>query len=177
MNNYPKLSITFKDKEIANTGNFSLSKISLLLINEFAFNIIIYIWYLLYIFGVISAPNPFFALVLSLTQNLILFTYLLMHGLSQENLVKYIFILIIFKLMPIYSMRYDMNVSFYDVYCSIYLYIIYIFLILVIYDILLKKNINIVNIFQNDITNAKYDSNTTSNIYDTVYNDMILRII
>jgi len=171
------LSIQFKDKEVLNSNNFTISKISILLLNEFAFNIIIYVWYLLYIFGIIQSPNPFFALVISLIQNSILFIYLLNHGLTKDDLIKYLFVLIIFKIMPIYSMRNDMKVGYFDVYSTVYLYIIYIFLLLVVYDILLKRNTDVSKIFRSDITNAKYDNNMTTNMYDTVYNDMILRII
>ena len=177
MDNNNFLSIKFKDKEILNTNSFTFSKIRILLINEFAFNIIIYIWYLLFIFGVISTPNPFFALVLSSIQNIILFIYLLIQGLSYGDLLKYSLILIIFKLYPLYSMREHMTVTFFDVYSCIYLYIIYIFLILVIINVLLHKNYDIIKIFKRDITNDKYDKNISSSVYDTIYNDMILRII
>ena len=74
-------------------------------------------------------------------------------------------------------MRNDMKVGYFDVYSTVYLYIIYIFLLLVVYDILLKRNTDVSKIFRSDITNAKYDNNMTTNMYDTVYNDMILRII
>jgi hypothetical protein len=171
------LSITFKGKEILNSSHFSLTSIRLLLLNEFAFNVIIYIWYLLFIFGIIETPNPFFALVISLFQNAILFIYLLIKGISYDDLLKYAIILLLFKIMPIYSMMNYMTISFFDVYSCIYLYIIYIFLLLIIIDILLKKNINIMDVFKTDITNNKYDKNMSSEIYDTVYNDMILRII
>jgi hypothetical protein len=100
-----------------------------------------------------------------------------MHGLTRDDLIKYLFVLIIFKIMPIYSMRYDMNVSYFDVYFTVYLYIIYIFIVLVLYNLILRRNTNVENVFKTDITNAKYDKNMTSNAYDTVYNDMILRII
>ena len=177
MDNKTTLSIKFKDKEILNTGDITLTKIRLLIINEFAFNIIIYIWYGLYKFGIITGANPFFALVLSLIQNIILFIYLLINGLSYADMLKYTIVLLIFKIFPIYSMRNDMNISFFDVYVFIYLYLMYIFLLLVIFNIFLKKNFNILNIFKKDITNDKYDKNITSNAYDTIYNDMILRII
>jgi hypothetical protein len=178
MYNIGSLSIKFKDKEIINTGHFTLSKIGIIILNEFAFNVIIYIWYLLFMFGIIDGPNPFFALILSLLQNIILFTYLLMMiGLSYDDLVKYTIILLVFKIMPIYSMMNYMSVSFFDVYSSIYLYIIYMFLILVIMDIFLRKNIDIIKILKTDITNDRYDVNVSNKIYDTVYNDMILRII
>lgn len=74
-------------------------------------------------------------------------------------------------------MRDNMTVSYFDVYISIYLYIIYIFIILVIINLFLHKNYDIMKIFQKDITNEKYDQSISSGIYDTVYNDIILRII
>lgn len=177
MYNIGSLSIKFKDKEIINTDHFTLSKIGIIILNEFAFNVIIYIWFLLFIFGIIDGPNPFFALILSLLQNIILFTYLLIIGLSYDDLIKYTIILLVFKIMPIYSMMNYMSVSFFDVYSSFYLYIMYMFLVLVVMDIFLRKNIDIMKILKTDITNDRYDVNVSNKIYDTVYNDMILRII
>ena len=171
------LSISFKDKEVFNTSYFTLTRIRILLINEFAFNFIIYIWYLFFIFGIIKTPNPFFALILSLIQNVILLTYLLIKGISYSDLLKYTIILIVFKLFPIYSMRNNMTVSYFDVYTSIYLYIIYIFIILVIINIFLHKNYDIMKIMKRDITNDKYNKSASGDVYDTVYNDIILRII
>lgn len=171
------LSISFKGKEIFNTSHFTLTKIRILLINEFAFNFIIYIWYILFILGVIKTPNPFFALVLSLLQNVILLIYLYINGLSNSQLLKYTVVLIVFKLFPIYSMRNNMTVSFFDVYSGIYLYIIYIFILLVVINVFLHKNYDIMNILQRDITNNKYDTGMSSNVYDTVYHDIILRIL
>ena len=171
------LSISFKGKEIFNTSHFTLTKIRILLINEFAFNFIIYIWYILFILGVIKTPNPFFALVLSLLQNVILLIYLYINGLSNSQLLKYTVVLIVFKLFPIYSMRNNMTVSFFDVYSGIYLYIIYIFILLVVINVFLHKNYDIMNILQRDITNNKYDTSMSSNVYDTVYHDIILRIL
>ena len=170
------LSISFKGKEVFNTSYFTLTKIRILLINEFAFNFIIYIWYILFILGIITTPNPFFALVLSLIQNVILLTYLLIKGISYQDLLKYTIVLIVFKLFPIYSMRNNMSVSYFDVYSGIYLYIIYIFIILVIVNVFLHKNYDIMNLLQRDLTNDKYDKSIASTAYDTVYHDMILRI-
>lgn len=171
------LSISFKDKEVFNTSYLSLTRIRILLLNEFAFNFIIYIWYLLFTFGIIKTPNPFFGLILSLIQNVILLTYLLIKGISYSDLLKYTIILILFKLIPIYSMRNNMSVSYFDVYAFIYLYILYIFILLVIINVFLHKNYDIMKILQRDITNNKYESGMSSNVYDTVYHDMILRIL
>ena len=83
--------------------------------------------------------------------------YLSIKGLSYADLMKYTIVLIIFKLYPIYSIRDNMTVSYFDFYISIYLYIIYIFIILVIINLFLHKNYDIMKIFQKDITNEKYD--------------------
>jgi hypothetical protein len=171
------LSISFKGKEVFNTSHFTLTKIRILLINEFAFNFIIYIWYILFILGVISTPNPFFALILSFMQNVILLIYLYIKGLSYAELLKYTIVLIVFKLFPIYSMRDNMTVSYFDVYSGIYLYIIYIFILLVVINVFLNKNYDIMNILQKDITNNKYDTSISSSAYDTIYHDIILRIL
>lgn len=172
-----ELSLKFKDKEIMNTKNLSISKIGFIILNEIAFNVIIYIWYLLYSFGIITGPNPYFALVITFIQSLISFTYLLINGISQSNLIKYFIVLIIFKLLPIISMRNDIRVNYLDVYTCVYLYIIYIFILLVFVNLLFKQNIDVPDIITHDITNDKYANSINSHIYDTVYNDMILRII
>ena len=74
-------------------------------------------------------------------------------------------------------MRNNMTVSYFDVYTSIYLYIIYIFIILVIINLFLHKNYDIMKIMKRDITNDKYNKSASGDVYDTVYNDIILRII
>ena len=71
------LSIQFKNKELINTKDITLSAIQSILFNDISFSIIIYIWYLIYINNGISAPNPFFALSISLLQNIIIFLYLI----------------------------------------------------------------------------------------------------
>jgi hypothetical protein len=98
-------------------------------------------------------------------------------GNANSDLLKYTIILIVFKLFPIYSMRNNMSVSYFDVYSGIYLYIIYIFILLVVINVFLHKNYDIMKILQRDVTNNTYDTGLSSNVYDTVYNDIILRIL
>ena len=59
------ISVQFKDKEIFNSNDFTFSKLSVILINDITFNLIIYIWYLIFIFGGVTTINPFFALITS----------------------------------------------------------------------------------------------------------------
>ena len=74
-------------------------------------------------------------------------------------------------------MRNNMSVSYFDVYSGIYLYIIYIFILLVVINVFLHKNYDIMKILQRDVTNNKYDTGISNSVYDTVYNDIILRIL
>jgi len=172
-----ELSIKFKNNEIVNSKNFSLSKIGFIILNEFAFNAIIYIWYLLYSFGLITSVNPYFALVITFIQSMILFTYLLSKGMTHDDVIKYFIVLVIFKLLPIISMRNDIRINYLDVYSCVYLYIIYIFILLVFANLIFKRKIDVRDILTHDIINDNYADSVNSHIYDTIYNDMILQII
>lgn len=172
------LSIQFKEKEIFNTNKITLNSIKIILINDFAFNFIIYIWYLLFIFGIIKSPNPFFALFITLIQNILTYIYVIFKGISKENLLKYTIILIIMKIFPLLSFNYQENlINYYDIYLTINIYLIYVLILIFIYDILLKKNIDIFKIVFSDLFNENYDKKSINNTYDIVYHDIIKRII
>jgi len=71
------ISVQFKDKEIFNSDDFTFSNLSVILINDITFNLIIYIWYLIFIFGGVTTINPFFALITSFIFNIGVFLYML----------------------------------------------------------------------------------------------------
>jgi hypothetical protein len=171
------LSIKFKDKEIFNANRITFTSFTLFIINEFAFSIIVYSWYILYKIGIISSINPYFALIVTLIQNIILFIYLMSKGLSQDDLIKYFIILIVIKILTIYSMRNDRRINYIDVYACVYMYIIYIFIFIIFWNLILKKNKDVFNIMEHDLINDSYNRDINSKIYDVVYNDMILQII
>jgi len=172
------LSIQFKNKELINTKDITLSAIQSILFNDISFSIIIYIWYLIYINNGISAPNPFFALSIILLQNIIVFLYLIKKKYSIDNLIKYTILLLILKIMPLISLYiYDkININYFDVYLTVYLYMIYIFIIILIHNLLLKDDKTILTRINDDIK-TEYKENIMDTVYDKSYNDVIKQII
>jgi len=173
------LSLQFKEKEIFNFKHITLSNIGMIILNDFTFNMIILIWYMLYSNGFISSPNVFFAIAISLIQNIFVFFYLISKNLTTDNIIKYFIILIILKIMPLISLYLNKNmyVDYIDVYATVYLYIIYILIFFVIYDIILQKNAGLDTILTKDFVTYENENNVISSIYDTTYNDIIKRII
>ena len=151
----------------------------MIILNDFTFNMIILIWYMLYNYGFISSPNVFFAIAVSLIQNIFVFFYLISKNLTTDNIIKYFIILIILKIMPLISLYLNKNmyVDYIDVYATVYLYIIYILIFFVIYDIILQKNAGLDTIITKDFVTYENENNVISSIYDTTYNDIIKRII
>lgn len=172
------LSIQFKKRELVNTKDLTLSKIQMILINDISFGVIIYIWYLIFMNNGISAPNPFFALSISLLQNMVIFIYLLQIGHTIDNLIKYTILLIILKIIPLITLYvYDkVGINYFDVYSTFYLYIIYIFVIIIIHNIFLKNNKDITKTLNNEIR-TEYKENVLDTVYDKSYNDVIKQII
>jgi hypothetical protein len=172
------LSIQFKKRELVNTKDLTLSKIQMILINDISFGFIIYIWYLIFVNNGISAPNPFFALSISLLQNMVIFIYLLQTGHTIDNLIKYTILLIILKIIPLITLYvYDkVGINYFDVYSTFYLYILYIFVIIIIHNIFLKNNKDITKTLNNEIR-TEYKENVLDTVYDKSYNDVIKQII
>lgn len=173
------LSIQFKDKELINTNDITLNKIQMIILNDISFNIIITIWYIIFIWKGILAPNPFFALIVTAIQSLIIFIYLIRQKLSTESLIKYVIMLIILKIMPLISLyTYDMiSVNYFDVYSTAYIYLIYIFITILINNIILHRNINVAKMIKDDVNPSEYKEDIKDAIYDKTYNDIIKQII
>jgi hypothetical protein len=177
------ISVQFKDKEIFNSDDFTFSNLSVILINDITFNLIIYIWYLIFIFGGVTTINPFFALITSFIFNIGVFLYMLYKKTSKANIIKYFILLIILKIFPLISLYLNdkIYINYIDVYTTAYLYIIYILVFFIIYDIILKKNSNVMtDIIYKDLKTdiqTENDKSLISSIYDTTYNDIIKQII
>jgi hypothetical protein len=173
------LSVQFKEKEIFNFKHLNLTNVGIIIFNDFTFNIIILIWYMLYSYEIITSPNVFFAIIISLIQNIIIFIYLISKKLTTDNIIKYFIILIILKIFPIISLYQNnkINITYFDIYITCYLYLIYILIFFVIYDIILEKNASLTTIITKDFTIYDNEKNLMSSIYDTTYNDIIKRII
>ena len=173
------LSIQFKKKELVNTKDLTLSTLQLVLLNDISFSVVIYLWYVLFHYIGVNTPNPFFALSISLLQNIIVFLYLLKNNHTAETLIKYTILLIILKVLPLISLyMYDqIGISYFDVYSTVYLYILYIFIIIIVHNIILHNNKNIVNTIGDDFNTDKYKKNVMDVVYDKSYNDVIKQII
>jgi hypothetical protein len=172
------LSIQFKKRELINTKDMTLSALQILILNDISFSIIIFIWYVLFYYFGINISNPFFALSISLLQNIAVFIYLLKNKQSTESLIKYLIILIIIKIIPLISLFIynKISINYFDVYITIYLYIIYLFVIIIINNIFLNNKINVTELVKGEIS-PKYKENILDEIYDKSYNDVIKQII
>lgn len=172
------LSIQFKKKELINTKDMTLSALQILILNDISFSIIIFIWYVLFYYFGVNMPNPFFALTISLLQNIAVFIFLLKKKQSTENLIKYLIIILIIKIIPIISLYVynKININYFDVYITIYLYIIYLFVIIIINNIFLHNKINVTELVKGEIS-PEYKENILNDIYDKAYNDVIKQII
>lgn len=162
--------IVFKYK-----GNdIKITNFHLYLAGDITFSLIIFIWYLLYIFEIFTYFSPFFALVLTLIQNIILLIYLLIKTkININNFFKYLIILIILKIISIMSFYPKKAViHLRDIFFILYLYAFYIIFLLILiklfnfeYDI--KKMINA------DFSGENYDKSPQTNIYDLTYDSLI----
>lgn len=173
------LSIQFKKKELVNTKDLTLSTLQIVLFNDISFNIIIYVWYILFYYFGINTANPFFALSISLLQNILVFLYLLKTKHTAESLLKYTILLIILKVLPLISLYINdkISISYFDVYTTVYLYILYMFVMIIVHNIFLHNNKNIINTIKDDLNTNEYKKNIMDVVYDKSYNDVIKQII
>ena len=86
----------------------------------------IFIWFILYYIG-LTKYNPLFILIIGYIFTLFEFIYLIIKKSSKYNLIKFMIINIIIKLIPIlliikFPLRFDLK----DIYISIYLIFFYI---------------------------------------------------
>lgn len=173
------LSIQFKKKELVNTKDLTLSTLQIVLFNDISFSIIIYVWYILFYYFGINTANPFFALSISLLQNILVFLYLLKTKHTAESLLKYTILLIILKVLPLISLYINdkISISYFDVYTTVYLYILYMFVMIIVHNIFLHNNKNIINTIKDDLNTNEYKKNIMDVVYDKSYNDVIKQII
>ena len=93
------ISLEFKSSNFFDINNL---KVLLILLNDISFSLILYIWFILYKFGVITSISPFFGLLVGLIQNIITISYLFKNGsISKDNIIRYLFILLILKIIPL----------------------------------------------------------------------------
>jgi len=166
------ITLKYKGEELKlNTTNFYI------IISDITFSIVIFIWYLLYNYNIFTYFSPFFALILTLFQNLIIIFFLIYKNqVNISNLFKYLIILIILKVIPIlsfYPNKFIIHLR--DVFFILYLYAFYIIILIILYYIFdiksdLKKTI------KSDLNGDNYDKTPQYKLYDMTY-DGIVKVI
>ena len=160
-----------------NDKYLKLNEITILLLNDITFSIIIFFWFLFYKIGIIKY-SPILALIITFIQNFIIIALLIYNKkITNENIIKYFFLLIIIKLLPILSFYPNgIIINITDIFIIIYIYFIYIFLLLILMKIF-NIEYNIKDIVYNDINNVNYDNTIQNKLYDFTYDELIKKII
>jgi hypothetical protein len=153
-----ELSILFNNKELFNLNEITLNAKSIIIINDALFSGIILIWYLLYKAKILTFANPYLGILLSLFNNILSFYYLILDNAPAKNLLLYLIIFIVVKILPLISLSDDIRISYIDIAFTIFIYLIYLLILLFINDYFLKKNLNLIDIIKNEISNKRHIS-------------------
>jgi hypothetical protein len=153
-----ELSILFNNKELFNLNEITLNAKSIIIINDALFSGIILIWYLLYKAKILTFANPYLGILLSLFNNILSFYYLILDNAPAKNLLLYLIIFIVVKILPLISLSDDIRISYIDIAFTIFIYLIYLLVLLFINDYFLKKNLNLLDIIKNEISNKRHIS-------------------
>ena len=169
------ISLEFKSSNFFDINNL---KVLLILLNDISFSLILYIWFILYKFGVITSISPFFGLLVGLIQNIITISYLFKNGsISKDNIIRYLFILLILKIIPLLTFLPDnLKITYKDIIYTVYLYVIYIAVLLIIKEIFDIKKLNINHTLKDDLTGERYKDEYSTKIYDFTYEKIISKI-
>lgn len=130
----------------------------------------IFVWFLLYYFGIVK-NNPLFILIVGYILTLGELIYMIFHKISRYNFIKYFIINVIIKLIPILLIfKIPLEIKIEDIYISFYLILVYIFIMS-----LMNKNPYIyykmmIHTYLKDDNQYK---SIFSKIYDYIYNKII----
>jgi len=152
-----ELSILFNNKELLNLNEITLNAKTIIIINDAVFSFIILIWYVLYKAKILTFANPYLGILLSLFNNILSFYYLILDHTSIKNLLLYLIIFIVVKILPLISLSDDIRISYIDIGFTIFVYFIYLLVLLFINDYFLKKNLNLIDIINLDISNKRHN--------------------
>lgn len=147
-----------------------------LMISDFAFSSIIFIWYILYKLG-LNVTNPLFALLITFIQNIIVLSILLKKKkITKDNALRYGFILFILKFLPLLSFFPNyLNFTLKDIIITVYIYIIYMLIIIIIIEIF-GIDIDLTKIMSDDFFGENYEKTFSTKIYDYTYDEIISKI-
>ena len=70
---------------------------------DFIFSYWIFAWYLLYIFKIVDAYNPKFAIIAGLIENLCILLMMIYYNTKIKLVILFVIMMIILKIIPIYT--------------------------------------------------------------------------
>jgi hypothetical protein len=144
--------------------------INIFITHDLTFSIIIFIWYTLYQLGIYTYNSPLFALIITFIQNIIILSLLFYNNkINISNILKYLLVLFIFKLMPIFSFYSNFNITIADIIITFILYIIYIVIVFILIKLYLPDYDIMTKIFE-DISGKSYKDDLIYYAYDYVNN-------
>jgi len=91
---------------------------------DLVFSYWIYLWYLLYVFKIISY-SPKFALYLGLLDNIVMLVLMFLFGTSKITIFYFIIINTIIKILPLYFLR-NQIIRLKDVYFTFFLFLVFV---------------------------------------------------
>ena len=112
----------------------------ILIIHEFLYLIILGIWILLFKYEFLKSPNPLFAYISTLFNNIIIILYMIFNGTSFIIFISYLSYVMFFKVYSILSLIFDYNAKI-D-YISVLISILLIFITSIIISIFTMNSNN-----------------------------------
>jgi hypothetical protein len=106
---------------------------------DYVFSYWIFVWFLLY-YMKITIYNPFFALLISLIENIVLLILMIYYGVSIKNIISFVLINLFIKILPIiYLIKSKIKLS--DIIATCILFLIYLVWLYINNSIMIQKEI------------------------------------
>jgi hypothetical protein len=116
---------------------------------DFIFSNWIFVWFLLYKFGV-RLSNPKFALIIALIENIIIFALMMYFKTNIKKKIMFIIMVLILKIIPLYFI-WNTKIKRKDIIASLVLFIIYLIWLFVLNNKKINYLIKFVkNLIRND---------------------------
>ena len=130
----------------------------------------IFIWYILFYIG-LTKYNPLFILIVGYIFTLFEFIYLIINKSSRYNLIKFLIINIIIKLIPILLIiKFPLKFNIDDIYVSIYLIFFYVIIMSIM-------NKNPYEYYKLMINTYLYNDEKYKTYISIIYDKIFLKII
>ena len=126
---------------------------------DYLFSYWIFAWFILFILCIKSTFvkthfNPRFALLIALFANILIFIYFLFHNATIQVLLKYILVIILFKIIPLFLLRKEKVRWFNEIRIAVIIFIIYCMYIE-------SNNIHLYDVIEQTAVDILHDTNNT----------------